>query len=356
MFARPAILALGFGFQSACAKLPAYAHSTTFCARTRPPLGVVKCLAYGVLRLVETMRWRAPTATSKVIMTSDTVFENINGAKVNMEHIYDQPDPRAYSRELEKLGYAIPGAAKPVFQKLVSHLRRRQNDTVRVLDIGCSYGVNAALLKYNLSMPELYEHWGQSALQDATPGEVASTDRKFFDDLDEREDISVTGLDQAEPAIAYALQAGLLDEGLAVNLETDAVPKPATENLALVDLVTSTGCVGYVTEKSFQGLLPSMTRGRSPWIGNFVLRMFPFNSIEETLRDWGYVTEKLEGKTFVQRRFAAAEEQEEVLDQLRELGIDPIGKESEGQLLAEFYLSRPAYEVEAAPIERLLSA
>ena len=48
------------------------------------------------------------------------------------------------------------------------------------------------------------------------------------------------------------------------------------------------------------------------------------------------MTEKLERITFFQRRFAAAEEQEEVIGQLRERGIDPTGKESEGQLLAEF--------------------
>jgi hypothetical protein len=67
------------------------------------------------------------------------------------------------------------------------------------------------------------------------------------------------------------------------------------------------------------------------------------------------VTEKLEGRTFVQRRFATADEQEEVLEQLRERGVDPTGKESEGYLLAEFYLSRPAHDVAEAPIERLLA-
>ena len=68
------------------------------------------------------------------------------------------------------------------------------------------------------------------------------------------------------------------------------------------------------------------------------------------------MTEKLLGQTFVQRSFATAEEQEEVIGQLRERGIDPTGKESEGQLLAEFYLSRAANEVAEVPIERLLAA
>ncbi len=45
-----------------------------------------------------------------------------------------------------------------------------------------------------------------------------------------------------------------------------------------------------------------------------------------------------------------------MIEQLREHGIDPAGKETEGDLLAEFYLSRPANEVAEVPIERLLAA
>ena len=289
-------------------------------------------------------------------MSDDAAFDHINEAKANMDHIYNQPDPRAYFRELRKLGYTIPGLAKPIFQKLISHLRRCRNDTVHLLDLGCSYGVNAALLKHDLSMPELYEHWDSKALSEVTPEEVVAHDRRFFGDLDDPEDIEVIGLDQAESAVAFAEEAGLLDEGLAVNLETEPLPGEAREDLAPIDLVTSTGCVGYVTEKSFDRLLPAVTQGRSPWMGNFVLRLFPFDPIEETLNDWGYVTEKLEGRTFVQRQFVSTEEEERVLEQLRERGIDPTGKETEGHLLAEFYLSRPTDEVAATPIERLLQA
>ncbi len=69
-----------------------------------------------------------------------------------------------------------------------------------------------------------------------------------------------------------------------------------------------------------------------------------------------YVTEKLEDRTFIQRRFTSSEEQGGVIDQLREHGIDPTGKETEGHLLAEFYLSRPAKDAADMPIERLLTA
>jgi SAM-dependent methyltransferase len=273
-----------------------------------------------------------------------------------MDHIYNQSDPRAYFRELKKLDYAIPDIAKPIFQKLICHLQRRRDDTVHVLDLGCSYGVNAALLKHNLSMGDLYEHWGQKRLADASKEEVVECDQHFFADFNEPEGIKVIGLDQAESAVAFAKEVGLLDEGLVVNLETELLPEAAREDLALVDLVTSTGCVGYMTEKSFESLLPAVTRDRRPWIANFVLRMFPFDAIEKTLSDWDYVTEKLEGKTFVQREFASAEERGQILEQLREKGIDPTREETGDHLLAEFYLSRPMEDAAEAPIESLFPA
>ena len=61
--------------------------------------------------------------------------------------------------------------------------------------------------------------------------------------------------------------------------------------------MTSTGCIGYVTEKTFERLLPAVTKGgHAPWMANFVLRLWSFEPIEETLSDWGYVTEKLQDR------------------------------------------------------------
>jgi len=289
-------------------------------------------------------------------MSGDTAFEDINEAKAAMDHIYNQSDPRAYFHELSKLDYAIPDTAKPIFQKLIGHLQQRQNDTVHVLDLGCSYGINAAILKHDLSMDELYEHWGQKKMTDTTSEGVVSQDQQFFADIDAAEDIEMIGLDQAENAIAYGVESGLLDEGLAVNLETEPLSALAKEKLAPVDLVTSTGCVGYLTEKSFDRLLPVITEGHQPWIANFVLRLFPFDAIAKSLNKWGYVTEKLEDQTFFQREFASDDEREQVLEQLRDRGVDPTGKEAEGYFLAEFYLSRPMKDAAEVPIERLLQA
>ncbi|MEZ5788762.1 MAG: class I SAM-dependent methyltransferase [Xanthobacteraceae bacterium] len=283
-------------------------------------------------------------------------FSEINKAKTNLDDIYNQPDPRAYCGRLGKLDYVIPDVAKPIFRKVISEVRQRRRDVVHVLDLGCSYGINAALLKYDLTMPELYDHWEEKRLARASPEEVAELDREYFASLDEVEKIKVIGLDQAENAIEYGHQVGLLDAGHAVNLEAGPLAKQVKEDLSAVDLVVSTGCVGYVTEKTFERLLPAVTQGRPPWMANFVLRLFPFNQIEETLNKSGYVTEKLEGHTFVQRRFESDGERESMLEQLRKQGIDPTAAETEGHLLAEFYLSRPAGEMADAPIEQVVLA
>jgi hypothetical protein len=65
------------------------------------------------------------------------------------------------------------------------------------------------------------------------------------------------------------------------------------------------------------------------------------------------VTEKLTDQTFFQRRFASMDEQEQIVEQLSDLGIDPTGMEAEGDLHAEFYLSRPIKDATIIPVEQL---
>jgi hypothetical protein len=287
---------------------------------------------------------------------ADTAFDKINEAKANMDHIYDQPDPRAYFRELKELDYRIPQSAKPVFQTLLNQLHEDSGETVHALDLGCSYGVNAALLKYDLTMPQLYDRWADPDLSGATPQEVVATDRQFFDRLDNAVPTEIIGLDPAEQAVNYAKTVGLIDHGLALNLETDPLPSMDAEKLESIDLMMSTGCVGYMTERSFEEIMPAVSEGRSPWIANFVLRMFQFDAIEETLAERGYVTERLESRTFFQRKFASVEEQAHAVEQVEARMIDTTGEEADGNLVAEFYLSRPAGEAAALPLAELIAA
>ena len=289
-------------------------------------------------------------------MSENDDYQDSNEAKASMDHIYDQSDPRAYFRELKTHGYSIPDRAKPVFAGLLDALRRSRPGPLHVLDLGCSYGVNTALLKHDLSMQELYDHWSAPQFSEASPAEVVADDRRFFEEMDQRQGVSFLGLDQAKLAVGYAESVGLLDIGISVNLDRDPLPEGAREKLEDVDLVTSTGCVGYVTERTFDRIIPAVAHGKPAWMANFVLRMFPFEEIAARLSRQGYVTEKLEGANFLQRRFASRDEERQVIAQLHQIGLDPELETESGCLQAELYVSRPAADVADMPLDRLLAA
>lgn len=279
-----------------------------------------------------------------------SVFEPANDAKADFDDIYNRTDPRAYFRTLKKYGYAIPETAKPVTRAVLRALRAMRGLTrLRLVDLGCSYGVNGALLKHGVSLNELYEHYTGPGVAALDRDGLLARDKTFLESHPSRPEIELVGLDAAPEAVAYASEAGLIDEGVAVDLE-NTVPNVAdAELLGTADVVVSTGCVGYVTDTTFARIL-DMAEDEQPWIASFVLRMFPYDRIAGALAERGLVTEKLEGVTFRQRAFASPGERDGVLAQLRRLDIDPKGKEAEGYFHAEFFLSRPAAEVARLPL------
>ena len=69
--------------------------------------------------------------------------------------------------------------------------------------------------------------------------------------------------------------------------------------LADVDIIVSTGCVGYVTATTFQRAAKASRRGRVPWVASFVLRMFPYRrDRQRTLDRAGSGDRALRGRHF----------------------------------------------------------
>ncbi|MEO3786791.1 class I SAM-dependent methyltransferase [Actinocorallia sp. B10E7] len=264
--------------------------------------------------------------------------------KVSLDHIYTEPDPRAYFTTLRGLEYQVPQAAKPHFEALIDEYRRTTGVAVpQVLDIGCSYGINAALVKYDATMDDLYERYCDAP---PTREAVLARDREFVASRTSR-DVRFTGLDVSGPALEYALAAGFLDDAVHADFESADPTDEQRAKLADIDLVVSTGCLGYVGEKSISRLIEAFD-GRRPWMAHFVLRMFPFDPIEETLAEAGYETVPAEG-FFRQRRFATEEERTLVLDRLAEIGLSPRGREADGWFYARLFVSRPREEARPAP-------
>jgi hypothetical protein len=289
-------------------------------------------------------------------VTSTSLYDEINDGKATFDNVYNHPDPRAYFATLGRLGYCIPEQARPVFDAVIDALKEtRGTDVPTLVDIGCSYGVNAALLKYDLSIDALYQRYAEPQLARLDAGTLLKRDAEFFARQSPRTDIAVVGVDCAEKAIEYAAATGLLDAGVVADLESQSPSPAAAERLAPADLVISTGCIGYVTDTTFDRILSEAAESPPlPWVACFALRMFSYDPIASALAERGLVTEKLEDKSFLQRRFENADEQAHVLRQLEALGVDPAGKEEDGYYHAEFYLSRPSAEVAARPLTSIL--
>jgi len=260
--------------------------------------------------------------------------------KVSLDHIYVAPDPRPYFTTLRDLDYCIPQLAKPYFTKLIHDYRHATGVAVpTVVDVGCSYGINAALLRCDASIDELYERYAGPGAADLDRDALAARDRAFVRSRRDLVPARFVGLDRSAPALGYATAAGLLDDAVCADLEAADPAGDDHRKLAAADIVVSTGCLGYVTERTVRRVAEA-PGGRRPWMAHFVLRMFPYDPVADSLGELGYETTAVEG-LFKQRRFASPQEQAGVLDRLAGLGIDARGVESDGWFYAQLYLSRP---------------
>lgn len=281
-------------------------------------------------------------------------FAEVNEGKSDFDAIYDAPDPRGYCRALSKLDYRIPGEAKPIFRSIIHALQAEGRDTVRIVDVGCSYGINAALLKYGMHLGAFFQRYTTKKVLTAPSDQVLAREAAFFDDRDEDGSLEVVGVDVASHALDFAETVGLLDETVGQNLEENPLDDDGRDAVEGADLIISTGCVGYVTEKTFRNILDAAANGGPmPYVASFVLRMFPYEPIADALADYGLVTEKLHDLTFRQRRFEDEDERNHVFEQLSAQGLEP-NLEQDGYYHAEFFLSRPANQVKELPLGYLI--
>lgn len=282
-----------------------------------------------------------------------TNFSQINASKANFDDIYTMNDPRAYFSVLGSLDYMIPDIAEPVIRQILAAKAQADGADPVVLDVGCSYGINAAVHRFPLTFDTLRRRYARRELAALSSADMTNYDRNFFAAWPSTGLGRFLGLDISEPAIQYAKDVGLLDDGVAADLETDSLTPKQAEIVARANVLLATGSVGYVTEKTYGKLLGAMNH--SPWVISFVLRMFPYEPLAKVFAERGLVTERLQGATFLQRRFRDVEEFERTIATLEERGIDTAGFESEGLFQADLFLSRPEADARALPLEELVT-
>lgn len=273
--------------------------------------------------------------------------------KAGFADVYNQPDPRQYFRRLGALEYQIPEHGCRAFAMLLAGLSRMrgEQERVNVVDICCSYGINAALLNHRVDLGDLYRRYRSAELRSLDRGELIDLDRRYFDDTRIAKPVSVCGLDIAENAIQYALDTGLLAEGFAEDLEAFDPSEELRVALAPTRLITVTGGVGYITAKTLGSVLDAVEG--PAWVAAFVLRVVSYDPFVDVLAERGLVTEKYPA-AFPQRRFANESEERYTINELDRVGVDPSGRESTGYYYADLFVSRPAAAAAQLPLQQLM--
>lgn len=274
--------------------------------------------------------------------------------KADFTDEYNADDPRPYYANLGSLAYQVPEHGAAVFRHLTEAIDRRQEAAPTVLDVCCSYGINAALINHDLSFNDLRRHYISPEVAEMDRAELIEADRRLLADHRREDPVCVLGLDVSEAAVGYAVDVGLLDGGIVADLEAGPAPASVNEALGQADLVTITGGVGYVNERTFEEIVTAGD-GAPPWVAALTLRWIGFDDIAEALDEHGLVTERVDGFAVRQRRFADANEREHVLTSLDEKGLEPTALEEEGWHCAELFVARPADAVADVSVADLMA-
>ncbi|MET7303325.1 hypothetical protein [Embleya sp. NPDC005575] len=276
-------------------------------------------------------------------------------AMTRFDDIYDRPDPRAFFRALGSFEYQTPHHAQRIFRRMLATRTGNGDGTlepVTVLDICCSYGINAALLNHHVTLADLYDRYGSAHIAALDTAELIEADRAYYAARRRSDAVRVVGLDVAANAVTYARAVGLLDEGFAENLESAPPSSALLEAARPTRLITVTGGASFLSPRSFR---PFLADAREPaWVAAFVLRTGSYQAIADGLSAHGLVTEKAATHTFPQRRFTSEREQRYAVEAVIAAAEDPRGKESTGYFHTALHLSRPPQDTTAFPITGLL--
>lgn len=286
--------------------------------------------------------WAEVSATANIF--------RMDAGKADFDNVYNGPDARGYYNTLGALGYEIPQHGGDVFAELIRNCFADEHPTL--MDVCCSYGASGVLLKTDLRLDAVYEHYEKATAAGLSEGEMLRADTDLIERHRRVDAPTVLGLDIAENAVRYAVASRALDAAFAEDLESGPPSAELAAQMREVDMITTTGGVGYVTEKTFNNLIDATDN--TPMVAAFCLRAYDYRPIADSLAERGLVTEKSE-RVFRQRRFADADEQAWAMKQVEANNHKPDELEADGHYYAQFYLSRPAQLVAERPLAQLLA-
>ena len=228
-----------------------------------------------------------------------------------------------------------------IFQLQNNFTKNSQKKKINIIDIGSSYGINSALMKYNLTMSDLDDFFLEQE-----PSIEQS--KQFFENLSSDDTLDFYQIDISQPALKFSENTGLCKKGICVNLESGNLP---IQDLPQADMIIATGCIGYIGYKAFSNLFELIKKQQSESnlessekgtvFAFSVLRIFDMEKIQKVFDHYGYSLVKSDIKPIRQRRFSDSEEKYKTISLLHGKGIDTKWLEDDGHFYADFYIASP---------------
>ncbi|MEB3177930.1 MAG: hypothetical protein VKL59_02650 [Nostocaceae cyanobacterium] len=280
--------------------------------------------------------------------------QEINNKKLNLNQVYNLREPEPYYQSINQYEYDLPERAKPYFQKIINTYRHYESlGSLKILDIGCSYGINAAILKFNKSIAEIYQHYTNPLRLQRSELSRRHLDSKWFHESSLDENLQFIGLDSAEKAVNYATESQLIQSGISTNLEKLPLLKEHYTNLQDINLLISTGCIGYITEITLDKILSAVRNLDQLWGAVFVLKMFDISGIKKTFAKYNLALVET-GVTVKQRKFSSVEEKQSMINFLEKQGLSAEDEKESDNLLAQLFLILPPPVTNKPLIKKLL--
>ena len=269
-----------------------------------------------------------------------------NEVKANFDEVYQAPTPHAYFETMNQLEYAIGQEARPFFLSAVALIRRQLgNQTpIRMLDLGCSYGVGSALVKYGFSFSEITDFFTHHT--DGDYRQCVRDTREWLAENKPEKPITCVGADASAEAIKFGADSGLLDSGIAHDLESD--PRLAPGECALMqkcNLLISTGAIGYVGERTLDAILRQLGKDKplphGPYVVVTILRMFTPELVAKAFASNGFKFLQVPEVHLRQRRFHNETEQAETIKLVQARGLETDMLEADGYHYADLFVGAP---------------
>ena len=263
--------------------------------------------------------------------------------KKDFTDIYTQDSPYEYLKEMERLEYDISDSTKPLYNSIIDQLEDTLSRPINVLDLGSSYGINASLMKYNLTMSELNDFF----LNEPEPTKKET--KQFYEECTNKDNINFYQIDISEEALKFSEEMDLCERGMNVDLEDEKLN--LLGSLPKMDVIIATGCIGYIGYKAFSNLLKVIKNRESNYIKSkkeyvspifafSVLRMFDMNDIEKVFEMYNYSIVKSDIKPIRQRSFSDSKEKAQTISLLHDMEINTKKYEDDGNFYADFYIAK----------------